>query len=79
MKSLQTLNLGWTQVTDAGLKELVGLKLKILVIPSVWTDLGLKNYLAAIEPTPTLNLRGPGDGRRAEGTGRVEELAMAAP
>src|SRR5262249_33382989 len=59
LKQLQFLNLDRTRVTDAGLKHLAGLKLKSLRIPpSAMTDLGLKNYLAAVEeahpPSPFL-------------------------
>jgi internalin A len=57
LKTLKILDLP-TQVTDAGLKELAGLKLKKLNLPFVMTDLGLKHYLAAVEPPTTLNLRG---------------------
>jgi internalin A len=40
-------------VTDAGLKNLAGLKLRSLQIPAeASTDLGLKHYLAALE-SPT--------------------------
>ncbi len=71
LKSLQSLSLDDTKVTDAGLKELAGLKLNRLVIPrSAWTDLGLKHYLAAVEPPTTLDL----DNTRVTDAG-LKELA----
>jgi Leucine-rich repeat (LRR) protein len=46
-------------VTDAGLKELAGLKLKYLSIPDrAKTELGLKHYLAALEAPTNLSLQG---------------------
>ncbi|MCS6850257.1 MAG: hypothetical protein NZ700_03690 [Gemmataceae bacterium] len=57
LKGLQSLDLLGTRVTDAGLKELAGLKLKELYIPDqARTDLGLKHYLAAVEPPTRLYL-----------------------
>ena len=57
LKSLQSLSLYGTPVTDAGLKELAGLKLTTLVLPFFLSDRNLKYYLAAIEPI-TLDLKG---------------------
>ena len=45
------------QITDAGVVHLVGMKLAVLRIPQqAKTDLGLKHYLAAIEPPNALDL-----------------------
>ena len=53
IKSLRGLYLGSTPVTDAGLKDLAGMNLAELEIPQkAYTDLGLKNYLAALR-SPT--------------------------
>lgn len=58
MTRLQSLNLLHTKVTDAGLKHLAGLKLKTLWVPlDSQTDLGLRHYLAAVDPV-ALNLNG---------------------
>ena len=58
LDKLKVLDLYNTQVTDAGLVHLKGLNLKELTIPkSAQTDLGLKHYLAAIEPRSVLYLR----------------------
>ena len=47
-----------TQVTDAGLGHLAGMNLKQLSIPvQAQTDIGLKHYLAAIEPSSRLYLK----------------------
>ena len=47
-----------TQITDAGMKELAGMKLKYLDPPlAAYTDLGLKHFLAATEPHKNLDLR----------------------
>jgi hypothetical protein len=44
-------------VTDAGLKNLAGLKLRSLIVPEeARTDLGLKHYLAATESPTSLFL-----------------------
>src|ERR1043166_7151106 len=57
LKELRVLYLG-NGVSDDGLKHLAGMKLKILDLrdSSAKTDVGLKNYLAAVEPPKTLNL-----------------------
>ena len=68
-------------MTDAGLKELAGLKsLQSLNLQHTKvTDAGLKE-LAGLKSLQTLDLsRYPGDGRRAEGVGRAEEFAIAVP
>ena len=82
MKSLQSLSLRWhAEVTDAGLKELAGLKsLQSLHLGNTKvTDAGLKE-LAGLKSLQSLDLVGTqGDGRGAEGTGRAEELAIAEP
>jgi outer membrane lipoprotein-sorting protein len=57
LKTLKVLDLP-AQVTEEGLRGLAGLKLKKLTLPFVLTDVGLKHYLAAVEPPTTLNLRG---------------------
>ncbi len=58
LTNLQTLDLSHTQVTDAGLVHLAGLNLKSLVIPKqARTDIGLKHFLAAVEPSSELKLR----------------------
>src|SRR5262249_48862783 len=58
LKQLRMLDLWSTKVTDAGLKELAGLRLQSLGIPnSAQTDLGLKNYLAVVEPQAAMDLR----------------------
>ena len=68
-------------MTDAGLKELAGLKsLQTLNLTNTQvTDAGLKE-LAELK---SLQIAGPyghqGDGRGAEGAGRAEELADARP
>ena len=59
MTGLQTLRLSNTQVTDAGLVHLGGMNLKRLTIPKeAKTDIGLKHYLAAVEPPSFLLLEG---------------------
>ena len=46
-----------TKVTDAGLKVLAGLNLRILEIPKeCWTDVGLERYLAATRPAGKLKI-----------------------
>jgi internalin A len=56
LKSLRELDLSLTKVTHAGLKELAGMKLKRLNFDrSLQTDVGLKHYLAAVEP-PTFEI-----------------------
>ena len=58
LAKLQTLSLHDTQVTDAGLGHLAGMNLKQLSIPvQAQTDIGLKHYLAAIEPSSRLYLK----------------------
>ena len=64
-------------MTDAGLKELAGLKnLQSLNLDDTKvTDAGLKE-LAGLKSLQSLDLyKHQGDGRGAEGTGRAEELA----
>ena len=57
LAGLQTLILPNTQITDAGLAQLSGMNLTALAIPrEAQTDLGLKHYLAAVEPPATLRL-----------------------
>ena len=52
-----TLSLEGTQITAAGLVHLKGMDLRMLDIPrEAQTDLGLKHYLAAVEPSATLRL-----------------------
>src|SRR5262249_61491710 len=55
LKKLQELYLYTDQVTEEGLAQLAGLKLKTLTHSFVLTDLGLKHYLAAIEPPTRLD------------------------
>jgi hypothetical protein len=81
--NLQSLGLHGTQITDAGLVHLKGLNLKELTIPkSAQTDLGLKHYLAAIEPRSVLYLRDWGGVTDAglvhlKGLIKLEELNLA--
>ena len=65
LKSLQTLDLGDTQVTDAGLKELAGLKsLQTLDLSDTKvTDAGLKELAGAEELADAVPREHPGDGR----------------
>ncbi|MDW8036939.1 MAG: hypothetical protein RMI90_02755 [Thermoguttaceae bacterium] len=57
-EKLDVLELRRTEITDAGLEHLAGLKLKNLTIPDqAKTDLGLKHYLAALEEPKELDLR----------------------
>ena len=57
LTNLKSLQLGGTQVSDAGLESLKGFELDSLPIPAdATTNLGLKNYLAAIKPAPELYL-----------------------
>ena len=59
LTNLESLYLTGTQITDAGLVHLAGMNLKELDIPKACqTDLGLKHYLAAMEPRRHLHLRG---------------------
>src|SRR5205807_8897139 len=59
LKSLQSLDLSQTRVTDAGLMNLRGLQLKSLEIPeAAKTDLGLKHYLAIVSAPLSLCLHG---------------------
>ena len=56
---LQTLNLFRTQITDAGLGHLAGMNLQRLTIPQeAKTDIGLKHYLAALDPKVDPRLSG---------------------
>ena len=57
LTNLEELNLSHTQITDAGIAQLAGMNLKSLVIPTqATTDIGLKHFLAAIEPRRVLSL-----------------------
>jgi hypothetical protein len=60
LKELPSLSLDGTEVTDAGLSALAGRNLPVLSIPKqAQTDLGLKNYLAAVRQAPSdLSLSG---------------------
>ena len=59
LANLQILNLYNTQITDAGIAQLAGMNLKILDIPNqARTDIGLKHYLAVVEPPTDLSLFG---------------------
>lgn len=59
LSHLQSLSLLGTLVTESGLKDLAGLKLKRLEIPAqARTDLGLKYYLSSTEPSASLNFQG---------------------
>ena len=56
LTNLESLDLGGTKITDAGLVLLRGMNLNSLSMPKeAKTDLGLKHYLAAIEPPTYLN------------------------
>ena len=66
---------GW-QITDAGLVQLAGLNLLVLDIPEQsQTDLGLKHYLAALEPQTDLNLS-EGSGWQVTDTGLVHLMGL---
>ena len=53
LKGLKRLQLDEAKVTAEGLKGLAGMNLEYLTVPRhCWTDMGLKNYLAA-SPRPT--------------------------
>ena len=57
MKQLRSLDLGGAKVTEEGIKALAGKKLRDLIIPhKARTNVGLKHYLAAIEPRLKLEL-----------------------
>ncbi|HQR06812.1 MAG TPA: hypothetical protein PLN21_08325 [Gemmatales bacterium] len=59
LKEIKHLNLSGTKITDKGLESLAGLNLDILEIPEqAKTDLGLKNYLAAINLEPVKRYMG---------------------
>src|SRR5262249_39690729 len=59
LNQLQALDLRLTRVTDAGLKDLAGLKLSELFIPAATqTDLGLKVFLTINPDRPKLDLSG---------------------
>ena len=58
LTNLKSLRLEHTHVTDAGIAELAGMNLKSLDIPNeARTDIGLKHYLAAVDPPRSLDLQ----------------------
>ena len=55
LTTLKELYLSSTKVTDTGLAQLSGMKLKVLTVPrEARTDIGLKHYLRAGEPSARL-------------------------